>query len=363
MLLVLRGPEKAYFRKMSVGFGFSVGDLITAIGLIKISIEAIHDGKAASAEYHLLETELESLGSGLNAVEKLSIDTQTVEVAVEKAVHKCRHCIETFVKKIAKYQPSLGIGKHTSSLRLNFRRIQWVLCSKEDVATFRQQVARHASSINMLLTTLSVHQTIKSNRDQLACHSIFDSLTAHLQSATASQSHVEVLSQLVPQILRNQELQDAQSNKHQSQEHLRTLVKLVPELLQEVALMRKQVQLHTGMPAQVLLQNPVIMLDACGKIAPFHLEFITSAEAFLSILKIRFKHAGVSPQGLKKIDSSEFVLRDKQNDISLSNTWERILQPGQRVDMSMLFHRFQPEGKCPACRHENAVIDDSEVTW
>ena len=75
---------------MSVGFGFSVGDLIAAIGLIKVSIEAIKDGKGASAEYQLLETELDSLESGLTAVEELSVDTQTVELAVGKAVQRCR---------------------------------------------------------------------------------------------------------------------------------------------------------------------------------------------------------------------------------------------------------------------------------
>jgi hypothetical protein len=34
-----------------------------------------------------------------------------------------------------------------------------------------------------------------------------------------------------------------------------------------------------------MLQQPVILLDACGKIAPFHLEFVDSLEAFVAVMR------------------------------------------------------------------------------
>ncbi len=38
-------------------------------------------------------------------------------------------------------------------------------------------------------------------------------------------------------------------------------------------------------PQQVLLQQPVILLDAFGKIAPLHLDFIDSLDCFTAVLK------------------------------------------------------------------------------
>ena len=37
-------------------------------------------------------------------------------------------------------------------------------------------------------------------------------------------------------------------------------------------------RLNQTIPAQVPLSNPVVFLDACGRYAPFHLEFVDSAE-------------------------------------------------------------------------------------
>ena len=45
--------------------------------------------------------------------------------------------------------------------------------------------------------------------------------------------------------------------------------------IQELTIMLRDSQ---EIPPQVLLSSPVVLLDACGRIAPFHLEFIDSAE-------------------------------------------------------------------------------------
>lgn len=76
------------------------------------------------------------------------------------------------------------------------------------------------------------------------------------------------------------------------------------------------------MPPQVKLQRPVILLDACGKLAPFHLEFVTSEEAFLTVLKIRFRQAGVRPGGVQKLERSEYVLRGRKRMVSRTRPWE-----------------------------------------
>ena len=75
------------------------------------------------------------------------------------------------------------------------------------------------------------------------------------------------------------------------------------------------------LPPQILLQEPVILHDPLGRIAPFHLEFINSRDAFLAVLRVRFEF-----KGLGKIIRREFDLREQrgQKSIWLARTWDRV---------------------------------------
>lgn len=79
--------------------------------------------------------------------------------------------------------------------------------------------------------------------------------------------------------------------------------------------------------------------DALDRVAPIHLEWINSREAFMAVLKVRFKDFG-----LHKIQNGEFALQDtgSADDIDLSDIsrdWDFIFAPGQQVDMSVIFKR------------------------
>lgn len=138
---------------------------------------------------------------------------------------------------------------------------------------------------------------------------------------------------------------------------------------------------NQGMPAQVLLSTPVVLLDARGRCAPFHLEFIDSAEvcspfsigendlhrsnhllqAFVAVLKVRFKDIG-----LRKIENGEFALEDtrRKRSLSLSDAWSTVVRPGQHISMSMIFRLQQsPQTSCPSCGQENEGSDKTEIEW
>lgn len=148
---------------MSAGFGFSAGDIVTALKLIKQSVEAIQDSKGSSAEYQALSHEIDSLKDGLEAVEDLKLDQRfglksKQSIAIQEAVSRCCHCIDAFLLTIAKYQPWLrSKAPSRSAWKANLKKIQWALCKKDDVNRFRTQLERHCSSISMLLVTLQVY--------------------------------------------------------------------------------------------------------------------------------------------------------------------------------------------------------------
>ncbi|KAL8997947.1 MAG: hypothetical protein Q9169_002869 [Polycauliona sp. 2 TL-2023] len=115
----------------------------------------------------------------------------------------------------------------------------------------------------------------------------------------------------------------------------RRLVESNERMSYEMQQMRDVVQIQLEMPPQVILQKPVTLLDACGQVSAFHLDFINCPEAFLAVLKIRFRQHGVEQRGLQMLDDSQFVLEDRRGKLDLSRPWSQILRPSQKVDMSM----------------------------
>ena len=147
---------------MSAGFGFSVGDVIAGLRLIKQSVEALQDSKGSSADCEALDHEIDSLKDSLEAVDDLHLDerlgaSSKQSIAVREAIERCWRCIDQFLSVTAGYRQWLR-GKVPSHLawKANLKKIQWALCKKDDVKKFRAQLERHSSSINMLLVTLQV---------------------------------------------------------------------------------------------------------------------------------------------------------------------------------------------------------------
>ena len=93
------------------------------------------------------------------------------------------------------------------------------------------------------------------------------------------------------------------------------------KLLEEQCLeIKAAITLQKDIPPQVLLQKPVVLNDALGRIAPFHLEFINSPEALLAVLRVRFQNVGKH-----RINQLLFELRNSktQSEIDFTGPWER----------------------------------------
>lgn len=57
-----------------------------------------------------------------------------------------------------------------------------------------------------------------------------------------------------------------------------TIIKNQQQLMGKLRDIELMLTMNQEVPAQVLLSKPVILLDARGRYAPFHLEFIDTAE-------------------------------------------------------------------------------------
>ena len=140
------------------GFGFSVGDFISGLNLLRELIKALEDSSGSSKEYRDLIRELYSLERALLEVKHLNVNEslQPHKNAIMQAAVQCQDAISFFLSQIAKYQPSLSRGGSGNKWRDCLRKIQWALCKKEDVQKFRAQIQGHTSSIAILLMTLKL---------------------------------------------------------------------------------------------------------------------------------------------------------------------------------------------------------------
>ena len=132
----------------------------------------------------------------------------------------------------------------------------------------------------------------------------------------------------------------------------------------EVAAIRRNLSPRVS---RSLDEEPFILEDAIGRVAPVHLRFITSWDAFDAVLDIRFK----DKVGHDKVRQREYTLQEHATGREIDRTiaWDDAFLPGQRIDMSLIFKQQSPEkesnnsSSCPRCHAVSEMPAGSEVQW
>jgi hypothetical protein len=139
---------------MSVGF--SAGNFISTLELVAIVADALRESGESSTEFRTLAAQVNTLKTALESVNCLEIgDAQQGEViSLQQAATQCQRTIDTFWKKVEKYQPHLKVGGSESRVRDGWMKIKWALLRKNDLVRFKMDLIGHTVSINILLTTL-----------------------------------------------------------------------------------------------------------------------------------------------------------------------------------------------------------------
>ncbi|KAF2494846.1 hypothetical protein BU16DRAFT_49669 [Lophium mytilinum] len=343
-------------------FGFSVGDFISALNLTRELIRSLKDSGGSSTEYRDLIGELRSLKRALVEVKRLDLaeSLRRQRVAVEQAASLCQNTITNFLRKIRKFEPALGESTSTvrrSKWRASLRKMEWALYKKEEIAAFRAKLAGHTSSINMLLMTIQLAASNLNGCRPGTNTNHNDRVLGSKEPDGAPDVTNMLLSTHTDLLLSITRIATGAASREQTNELQDLMTEVLKTNLQIYELVLK---MQTSIPPQVDRQQPVYFLDACGRLAPFHLEFITSSEAFLAVLKVRFQD-----RGARKIEKSEFALEDTitHREIDLRRAWDTCFRPGQRVSMSMCFYDLNANIACPACYESVTGQADQAIDW
>ncbi|OCL03034.1 hypothetical protein AOQ84DRAFT_392540 [Glonium stellatum] len=364
---------------MPITFG-SVGDIISVCLLVKDLVDVLDKSKGSSAEYHAIIRELWLLDRALLEIEKLSrTHSQTVELnalreTARRTVENCRISIENFTKQTKKYESTLSEKNSSNAFTKTVMKVRWRVSEKDEIARFRAEVAAHTSSMNMLLATANVN-LVQLNDEKL--HTRLADTEEKMHDTLDHQS--VVLAEVRDRLEKNNQLVsagNAMATKIAEALRFQWLTELGQELksfmrkiyMINVATYKVIVSLQAGLPSQLegrLIQEPFILEDAIGRIAPVHPQFITSWEAFYSVLEIRFQDI----QGLRKIRNKEFILQDHTTcrEVDSLRRWESAFLPGRRYNMSMVFIRKARKGQeaglatCPQCGKVSDQPTDKDI--
>jgi hypothetical protein len=168
-------PATGFGSEMAVpAFGFSFGDFVAGIQLVKDLVTALNDTAGAKMQYRRLIGELVVLERALTEVRYLQVQNSQAsqKIALEQAVFQCQECIEDFLKRNIKFKASLGVETTSPkrSWRANLHKIQWALCKEDEVDKFRAEITGHTLTINTLLATIHLwvekimyHNGLRSN--------------------------------------------------------------------------------------------------------------------------------------------------------------------------------------------------------
>jgi hypothetical protein len=356
-----------------------VGDIISVSLLVKDLLLALDSSRGSSAEYQAVVRDLYFLDTALLQVEQLfqsrpaTTDLQNVRDKAQETVSKCKASVAAFTAKVKDYGGSLATGGSGNSVKDAARKLRWRASHKqEEIARFRVEIATFVQTINMLLST-----------EMLAClntssESLKDQLSKNGQIKRASLDLQAELLREVRAKMNDYEKSITNGNGliAQLMERVNYIPKLAADMKQfmcnlmagnlttyrELVSFRAEFNTHIRRP---LSEDPFTLEDAIGRIAPVHLRFIGSWEAFHAVLEDRFR----GKQGSEKVQKKQYVLQDASTgrDIDPSLDFGDAFLPGQRIAMSLLFQsgsaseKTESSAHCPGCNTMSKELSDADI--
>jgi len=112
------------------------------------------------------------------------------------------------------------------------------------------------------------------------------------------------------------------------------------------------------------IQEPLILTDALGRVAPIHLELINSWDVFDNVLAARF----IDLPGEGKVARGEYAIHEPNlvRDLERSQPFAACFMPGNRLDMMMVFRAENdstPKNSCPGCKTVSEEGSSSSMQW
>jgi len=138
-----------------MSFGWSAGDIVSAIALVNRIITCVSNAGGAREHFQELESELGGLLRALKEIAELtSVPDQIPEiVSLKFAACLCEETLKRFYEKIKPFDETLGASSRKSKAKAAPRMVRWELLVKKDIPELRTYLVAHVGSLNVRLNT------------------------------------------------------------------------------------------------------------------------------------------------------------------------------------------------------------------
>lgn len=352
---------------MPVTFG-SIGDIIAVSLLIKDIILALNESHGSASEFQQVTLALNNLDKALLEVHvlsgRLALIPEVLDLiqTIRKTVDDCRASLNLFFDKIRKYKCLEPNSSSTTQVTTRVtRKLQWAFFEKGEVKRFQSEVSLHSSSLNMLLATATVRLIMIGDEQRQKQLGLNDDHTSSLIAGLDIRlTNIEDQGQANAYALAKVKDESGMHWLRDICANLKTMMYRIIHI--NIATYRVARAIQTALPAvlersMVRRQEPILLEDPLGRVAPIHLEVITTWEMFDTMLELRFAAA----PGLRKVKQKEYALQARYSiqQVTRDRPFNLTFLPGQLVDMSFIFEELVHTGTglsiagavCPRCQH------------
>ncbi|KAL8916910.1 MAG: hypothetical protein Q9208_008274 [Pyrenodesmia sp. 3 TL-2023] len=331
---------------MTPAFGFSVGDFINTINLIRKIVKALKETGGASSEYQNAVIELQGLKHTLQHLEALkpTEDNLGYVNAIRGMALACKLPLQDFMTSLEAYEESLGPWAHRSPFGHLGRKTRWAISFGKEVEKLRAVVAAKQISISLLLAT-QCSQTLTSMsyraeeeykvakaRDeehkaatgqvQSAIQGLEDTMEI---TATATQASMQTLSDKLNAA--NTSLHTLKTVGDQILSFVKTFPKEIRDCLQAITQADRrtyqavlQIQDHISHTPSFLHESNIQFTNVLGEHRSLPYEYFCHWEVFEGFLRAQFQ----SKPGESKILNGNFHIIDNNRKAIINKKyWDR----------------------------------------
>ncbi|KAB8298850.1 hypothetical protein EYC80_001011 [Monilinia laxa] len=141
-----------HYLLIRISFGFSAGDSIAAGEIIATLIKGLRETGGSNSDYQELVRELHDPDKALKHVDSLKAGNKNNLDIIKCAASSCRNPLEQFLKRISRYEYSLGPAA-SSGIKVAERKIRWIFAEKNEIQKLSGYLSTHVASINTMLAS------------------------------------------------------------------------------------------------------------------------------------------------------------------------------------------------------------------
>jgi hypothetical protein len=141
-----------------MSFGWSVGDIAAVVTLAYNLIEALDSCAGAASDYRKDVAFLRDLKQTLDPLQTFTAwnTYPTYGKQIEEQAAQIKGPIESFLKDVLKFEPSLGAKAKVGHHRYVLRKLEWYVVVSKRVLALRKEIEAHMRVMDTLMQRLTL---------------------------------------------------------------------------------------------------------------------------------------------------------------------------------------------------------------